>query len=311
MYKIQIVIVVLLVGILHRCRWQEIGSEPHPGDLPPGELPDPDRTLVDADSSIKAYENRTISGDNFLNNLYERPFTSQEMVYQPDLDIITVDFSTDEDFFYFTINLYGMNPVEWGLNGMYGVEFDRTLTGRGDLIVWAENMQKEWSLENVSAYIDENGDVGGQNPMLVEQGFKGNGYDRPFEMKGNKVAFARISPDDPEAVQFAVSHALLDDPTEFLWGVWADNGLKDVTRFDYNDTMGPSAAGSPINTNDDYPLGDLFNLDNTCRLPYGVGQMGTSYRGMCITQAPAPEPDAPNCVTTCLRPGAYCTTVCN
>ena len=100
------------------------------------------RTLKDSDSSIRAYENRAVTGDNFLNNLYERPFTSQEMVYQPDLDIITVDFGDGENFFYFTIRLYGMNPDEWGLNGVYGVEFDRTLTGRGDLVVSCRMHQK-------------------------------------------------------------------------------------------------------------------------------------------------------------------------
>ena len=73
----------------------------------PGDIPDPNRTLADSDSSIRAEEHRVLSGDNFNNNLYERPFTSREMVYQPDLDIITVDFAFDDDYFYFTINLNG------------------------------------------------------------------------------------------------------------------------------------------------------------------------------------------------------------
>ncbi len=96
-------------------------EEAQPTETPllmPGEPPEPERTLKDADSSIRAYENRAVSGDRFLDSLYERPFTSQEMIYQPDLDIYTVDFAHDADFFYFTITLYGMNPDEWGLNGM-------------------------------------------------------------------------------------------------------------------------------------------------------------------------------------------------
>jgi hypothetical protein len=266
----------------------------------PGEPPEPERTLKDSNSSFKAYENRAISGDNFLDGVYERPFTSREMVYQPDLDIITVDFATDEDFFYFTINLYnGPKPDDLGQTGMYGVEFDRTKTGRGDLIVWVENPQHDWSVENVSVYTDNNGDVGGPRPIIANAGFEGNGYDTLVELKSDKVAFARHSPNNANAVQIAVSRNLLENPPEFLWGAWADNGLKNVSMFDYNDTMGPTEAGSPIKSSEDYPLDALYSLDNTCRLPYGFEQIGAFIRGMCITQPPAPNP-AEKCDLVCI-----------
>jgi len=234
------------------------------------------------------------------------------MIYQPDLDIYTVDFAYDEDFFYFTITLYGMNPVEWGLNGMYGIEFDRTKTGRGDLIVWVEGPGEDWSVDNVTVYTDSDRDVGGLQPIVADAGYEGDGYDMRVELEGTKAAFARISPDDSVAIQVAVSRDLLENPPEFLWGAWADNGLRNKTMLDHNDTMSPSEAGSPINTDDNYPLNALYNLDNTCRLPYGFEQMGASYPGMCITQPPVNK-DAPNCVTTCTGGFAalICTTVCN
>ena len=280
----------------------------------PGEPPETERTLKDSDSSIKAHENRAVSGDRFLDSLYERPFTSQEMVYQPDLDIYSVDFAHDEDFFYFTINLYGLNPDDLVLTGIYGIEFDRTMTGRGDLIVLAENPQDDWSVENLSVYTDINGDVGGPNPMIANAGFEGDGYDTLMEPEGDKAAFARLAPDDPEAVQIAVSRNLLENPTKFLWGAWADNGLKNVAMFDYNDTMGPTEAGSPIKGDEDYPLDALYNLDNTCRLPYGFEQMGVLLRGMCITMLPAPEPAGPNCREVCTGDvvnAQVCTIVCD
>jgi len=264
--------------------------------LIPGEPPEPERTLKDFDSSIRASENRAVSDDRFLDSMYERPFTSQEMIYQPDLDIYTVDFAHDADFFYFTITLYGMNPDKWGLNGMYGIEFDRTKTGRGDLIVWADKPLDEWSVENVTVYTDADRDVGGPQPIIADAGFEGDGYDTAVKLEGDRTAFARISPDDPVAIQIAVSRNLLDNPTEFLWGAWADNGLRNTTLLDHNDTMGPGEAGSPINTDDNYPLNALYNLDNTCRLPYGFEQMSASVPGMCISQAPAPEPDKQTCV---------------
>jgi hypothetical protein len=274
-------------------------SEPEPEEpeflIMPGVLPPSQRTLEDSNSSIRSYEHRAVSGDNFLNGLYERPFTSQEMIYQPDLDIITVDFADGIDFFYFTIRLYGMNPDEWGLNGIYGVEFDRTLTGRGDLIVVVEKPTEEWSVENVVAFADSNADVGGPQPMIADAGGAGDGYDMRLDMGADFVAYARIDPEDPEAVQIAVSKAMLDNPTTFLWGAWADNGLKNAAMYDYNDSMGPSAAGSPIKGDADYPLKELFNLDSTCRLPYGFAQAGAAYPGMCINVAPA----MPGCV--CVR----------
>ncbi len=247
--------------------------------LPPEEVPEPERTLEDVGSSHFSYEHRVTSGDNFLNGLYERPFTSGEMIYQPDLDITTVDQSQDDLFYYFTIRLYGMNMQGGGLKGAYSIEFDRSKTGRGDLLVQVVDPAYEWSTQGVSIYGDKNRDVGGIKPVIADAGFTGSGYDMTIAQEGEKTAFVRIDPKDGNAVQFAVSKALLENPEEFLWGAWADNGLKDVTKFDYNDAMGPTAAGSPIKDKY-YPVKDLFNLDNTCRLPVGTGQTGT-VPGMC------------------------------
>jgi hypothetical protein len=295
------------------------GDDPAPNLLFPGDPPESERKLEDPDSSIRAYENRALTGDRFLDSLYERPFTSIEMVYQPDLDIYSVDFAHDEEFFYFTITLIGLHPDEGRLTGMYGIEFDRTLTGRGDLIVLVENPLEEWSTDNLSVYIDENDDVGGTRPMVAETGFTGNGYETMVDLEGDRAAMARIDPDDNEAIQIAVSRALLEleEPEVFLYGGWAKKGHIDVSQFDYNDTMGPSEAGSPIKTDEDYPVKALDNLDNTCRLPYGFEQMGSSYTGMCITLPPAPKPAdaAPGvtCVTTCVIVNRFpvCTTVCS
>lgn len=141
----------------------------------PGEPPEPERTLEDVNSSYSAAENKATAGDNILNGLYERPFTSQDMVYQPDLDITTVDFGPGEGFFYFTIRLYGMNNDGGGLQGLYGIEFDRTLSGRGDLLVTVKNPAKEWSTEGVTIYGDDNRDVGGPQPVIADAGFNGSG----------------------------------------------------------------------------------------------------------------------------------------
>jgi len=258
--------------------------------MPVMDVPSSERTLQDSDSSLRAYENRVLSGDDFLKNLYERPFTSEEMVYQPDIDIRTVDFSQDEQFFYFTITLGGMNPEKWGLNGLYGIEFDRTLTGRGDLFVrTTAPAGTDWSADTVTILKDENGDVGGPRPLIPDTGFSGSGYDGTIDLAGNASAMARISPEDTLAIQIAVSRELLGNPEQFTWGAWADNGLRDFGMYDYHDNFGLSEAGSPFRDNPDYPINALYNVDNTCRLPYGAPQMGSTIPGVCISLPPVEE----------------------
>jgi len=255
-------------------------AAPPPDLLRPGEVPEVlDRTLEDSKCNTTAWEKKATQGDNFLNGLYERPFTSEEMIYQPDLDITTVDFAPGEGFFFFTIHLYSMNIDGGGLKGMYSIEFDRTLNGRGDLLVTVKDPAKEWSTEGVIVYGDDNRDVGGPQPVIADAGFNGSGYDVVIEMEEDKAAWARVDPQDGNAVQIAVSYALIETPEEFLWGAWADNGLMDPAQFDYNDRMGPTAAGSSIKDKY-YPVKALYNLDNTCRLPYGIEQTGL-VPGMC------------------------------
>jgi hypothetical protein len=274
---------------------EEAAEAPAITIMAPDDLPAPIRTLKDSDSSLRASEKRVLSGDNFNNNLFERPFTSNEMVYQPDLDILTVDFAEDELFFYFTIRMKDVHPEAGLLTGFYGVEFDRTLTGRGDLLVFTDDPGATWSAQKVTIYIDENVDVGGAQPLIPDTGHEGSGYEGVRIMQGGEAAFARQDSNDPKGVQFAISRSLLGDPQQFLWGAWADNGLKDPAAFDYNDIMRFSEAGSPFRDNSEYPVKDLFNVDNTCRLPYGFPQSGSSIKGMCINTPPPVEEKPKGC----------------
>ena len=262
---------------------------------PSESVPAASRTLSDSDSSLRAYENRVLSGDKFLENLYERPFTSREMIYQPDLDIYSVDFAADGEFFYFTINLNGTDVEGSGLNGIYGIEFDTDLDGRGEVIVTTEKTAAAWDFESISVFVDVNGDVGGPKPIIADAGFSGSGYDELKQIAGNEVAFARIDPQSETSVQIAVSTDMLGNTPGIAWSAWADNGLREFTKFDYNDTMGPSAAGSPFRDDPNYPIKDLYSVDNTCRLAYG--DVGPEYAipGLCIALAPTPEPGEKEC----------------
>ncbi len=205
---------------------------------------------------------------------------------------------------YFSTSTITLNDVSIGtgtLTGTYGIKFDRTKTGRGDLLVMAGEPQPEWSNANLTVYADKNANVGGFKPIRAEAGFAGDGYETAVVLEGDKSTYARIDPEDATAIQIAVSRALLEDPEEFLWGAWADKVIKDPSKFDYNDAFGPSEAGSPIKPSDDYPLKALHSLDNTCRLPYGFDAL-SGIPGIC-TSIPVvvKEPGKPGEVCTCIR----------
>jgi hypothetical protein len=135
---------------------------------------------------------------------------------------------------------------------------------------------------------------------VAEAGMAGDGYETSVALEGDRAAFARVSPKSAYAVQIAVSRKLLDNSTEFLWGAWADKVIRDPSKFDYNDTFGPSEAGSPIKPSDDYPLKALPSLDNTCRLPYGILKT-SGIPGMCLS-IPEPVKGGGGKSCSCLRP---------
>ena len=274
--------------------------------LKPGVPGKPQHTLQDTNTSVSAAAKHATTGDNILRNLYERPF-SQDMTYQPDVDIISVDFASDTDFFYFTITMKGQNPTTKTLSATYGIEFDRSKTGRGDLLVWVKEVQKDWSLNNLTVYTDPDGDVGGPKPISADANFTGDGYEKTETLAGDKVAYARVSPDSQAAIQIAVSRTLLGSPTSFLWGAWADNGVKNPALFDYDDHFGPGNAGSPI-VGSDNPLKSLYNLDNTCRIPSGFSPSG-NIPGLCTSAQPVAAPVSPTAPPRCgcpPPPGSGC-----
>jgi hypothetical protein len=231
--------------------------------------PNPLATIEDPDGGLRSSEKRVINGDNLSKNLLERPFTSKEMIYQPDIDILKASIASDERFFYFTLTMKGLDQTTNTLGASYGIEFDRTKTGRGDLLVWVRGLKDAWSSENIKVFSDADKDIGGSNPILADIGFTGDGYEVEVKLEGSKAVYARMVPGTPNALQIAVSRNLLDNASEFLWGGWADKGVNDPGKFDYNDHFSAREAGSPVKADATYPLAGLYSVDNTCRQPFG------------------------------------------
>lgn len=278
-------------------------------------------TGYDVDSSGTASQNRAPYGDSYNLNLFERPFTQNTMTYIPALDINTFTLSQSEPWDYVTIGLNGGNPND-PLGMDYGVELDTNHDGVGDYLVWAHPpYSTTWSTDTVQVYSDPNHDVGGASPeksdanATTQAPYPGDGYETIIFNQGQgndpDLAWVRVDPNNGSTVQFAFKASLAG--TAFMWGVWADAGLKDPSKFNYNDRFTLTQAGSPIKGTGDYPIKAIYQVDNTCWLAVGFRATGLEPH-LCPTNAPpaAPKgtkaPGAPVCAwsySSCIAKG-YC-----
>ena len=266
------------------------------------------RWFNDTNSSITADENRAPGGDDYYNNELERPFTANEMIYHPDVDIQKAEIATDDDFFYFSIYLKDVNPDTGDLQATYGAEIDTDLDGRGDFLFLCETPnQTEWAIEMASGYTDTNENVGGKQPTYPEAPIDGDGYDKVIfsldVLTDPDGVWCRKAPGSEVKVDIAVKQTLIGSPKIFAWGVWADAALADPALFDYNDHFTYAEEGSPYPVNSNYPIKALFLVDNTCRESYGFTPSG-KIPGMCFIPTPEPTATATQMPTaTPARPG--------
>jgi hypothetical protein len=255
------------------------------------------------------------NSDSFNTNLYERPYTSIQMVYRPDLDLQKPFLSTDNTFFYFALPVKNLNPDTKTLSGNYGAEVDIDRDGRGDFLVWAWNPPTaSWDMSGVSVFTDQNNDVGAARPLLSDAPNKGDGYETEIwpgkPMIDPDGAWARIDPNNPLTVQIAVKRSLLGNPASFLWSAWADDMVKAPTLCDYNDAFTPAEAGSPYTSSSNYPLDQLALVDNTCRGAWGFtptgNEPGYCKKTVAPTTAATKKPLQPT--TTSTKPVVIVTT---
>jgi hypothetical protein len=263
------------------------------------------RWFTDTDSSRTANEKRAPGGDNIPKNIFERPFTATDMTFRPDLDINKAEISSDSSFIYITLYLNGINPQTSGLQGMYGVELDTDLDGRGNYLILASNPSgTEWKMENVTAYKDSGKKVGGARPMAADAPSGYVGYDQTIfslqNLSDPDAAWGRVSPKGGAIVELAFKRSLVGGANQFLWGVWADDGVKDVAKFDYNDHFTANEAGSPYQ-DANYPLKALALVDNTCREVYNFTPTA-DIPGLCALPPTATPTPLPPTVTPTLPP---------
>lgn len=240
-------------------------------------------SLTDISTAPLAEEGVSI-GDSYLTNLYERPFTTEQMEYRGYLDIVYTSLIVDSTWIYAIIYLEEELPET--ANANYGIEFDLDMDGRGDwLVLAALPLNSEWTTDGVGVYHDKDGDVGAATPLRPDAPVPSqNGYEEKVFLSGQgadpDAAWTRRDPQEPNRVQIALKVSLFDTAQGFLWGIWANEGNENPNWFDYNDHFTLEEAGSPADGNDEYPLKALYLLDSTCRSWFGFDPVGNE-PGMC------------------------------
>jgi hypothetical protein len=220
----------------------------------------------------------------------------------------------DDTWGYATITLSG-NDANGKLPGKYGVELDLNKDGHGEWLILASSPSStDWTTKGVQAWNDANGDVGGSAALAADKTLStGDGYEKlVFDQgKGSNPddAWVRLSADDPKTITIAFKLAMLGGAKSFALGGWAGaNDSLNPALFDFNDHMTHAQAGSPLPTYSVYPLKQLAEIDNTCRLAIGFAAT-SKVPGLCSfigpKQAegqPAAAPPPPACIFNCSAP---------
>lgn len=277
----------------------------------PGDPPRTGKLNYDVDSSVTAGENRAPYGDFYPQNLFERPFTLDGMKYVPQLDIQTFQLDQTPSWDYVTIDLSG-GDVNDPTTTNYGVELDTNHDGFGDYLIWAyPPYAAQWLAETVQVYQDTNHDTGGLSAEKSDAPLPGNGYDKLIFDRGQgddkDLAWVRLNPGAAANIQIAFKPSLAG--SAFMWGVVADSGLRDPSKFNYNDRFTEAQAGSPERSEKLYPIKAIYRVDNTCWEAVGFKATGYEPR-LCPQQIPrplktkAPPPPSQSCVpgVPCLGP---------
>lgn len=280
-------------------------AQPVVHTLVPVDLPGSHWSVIsDRDSSVTAAERRANGGENFVVNLYERPFNADTMdTYYPDLDITGVTLSHDSTWFFVSMQLAGTDAATGKMTGNYGVELDLDVDGRGDYLIFAANPGTDWSTDGVRVWTDANNDVGGKYPVQSEESATGDGYETVVFDSGvgsdPDTAWARVSPSDPAVVEIAFKSVLINDDAIFTWGGWTDHRVLNPAWYDYNDHFTAVEVGSPlVEQTSYYPVKALSELDNTCRWSVGFTPTGLE-PGICpVPVTPtAPAPTGPGSIS--------------
>ena len=249
----------------------------------PGEFSDRiDTFLVDYNTVDYADEGITY-GDQYRGNIFERPFTAEEMIYYGYIDIIRVNLNVGPTWTY-AIVFFAEDLPETS-TAKYGLVLDLDENGRGDYLIESDlPTGVAWDVIGVKVYHDLDKDVGGASPMLPDPPTEDyNGYEVLLFDSGEgedpDLVWVRRNPDVANSIQFAYKTEFIGN-TGYMWSAWADDGLRAVNMRDYNDRYTEESAGNPYPGSPLYPIRSIYLFDSTCRSYFGFTPTGKE-PGIC------------------------------
>lgn len=235
--------------------------------------------------------------DNWQINRYERPFNKENQdKFFPDLDILSAELGTDGAWFYFRLTTFDVNQSTRELDGMYAIEIDIDIDGRGDVLVLARNPGDEaiqdWTVAGVQFLGDSDNDVGNEVPLAPDPPTLGDGYDTLVVDQGNGddpgVAWARYLPGKPAKLEIAFKASAIYNSSNFKWWAWTDEGVDSPAGYDYHDTFDHPDAGDPNQGQPFYPSNAINEMDNTCAAIWGEGPSDDPE--LCVNDDSVPPP---------------------
>jgi len=279
-------------------------------------------TAHDNENSLFYDTKKVKTGDEFYKNRFERPFTSVDMAYLPDLDIVNFSITSDEKFFYINISVVELDSATQSLTGFYGVEIDRNADGRAELLLTTHPpYSAEFTADNVAAYLDVNSDVGGaiinRPDDFMSDGFETTIFDLRqgiYPESNPDLAWVRQTTDGTlPAVEIAFERQMFKDGKEaFMWSVLSSDAAINPANLYYQDAFTPEQAGAANTDDPNYPIKDLAAIDNTCRVPLGFQAVGTEPLGCFLKGGEVEEkstPTAEGANSTCAQFIELCSSV--
>ena len=217
-------------------------------------------------------------------NLLEIPQNALKDTYFPYLDIYKQQMGEDDTWYfarYFTFTYDDTSPL---MNASYGMEIDFEMEGQGDLLIFVMDPSGfepgKWYVDGVQVWQDANEDIGAETIMYADEDNPGDGYETLLFDQGlgddPDFAWARISPEYPGVIEFAIKKDILELDVQdevFSWWGWASQDVLQPELFDYVDT---------------YAEGDVFQIENTCRWVYNGPPFDLP--NICPYFKPTPEP---------------------
>jgi hypothetical protein len=255
-----------------------------------------EQVIYDQVDSSTAAQKRAFGGEQYSVGKFERPF-NKDMVYLPFLDIVKSTMQrADPNFIYTKIQVNAPVSDAKDNPAFYGLELDTNMDGRSEVLVLAAKpTSTDWSVTGVNVWKSSSAEAavaatGSSIPVTGSMGFDMNLF---AAGKGSEadLAYVRLSPDKPDTVEIAFKNSLVGgEKGKFVWRPVTDGAAFASTLYDLNVSFTLEQAGSPLIDNANYPLKEVYAVDNTCRVASGYQATGNE-SGLCPLPPPPDRPD--------------------